>query len=321
MEKKRLLLFGYSDTASPRYWTIRGTMEKEGWDIVECQTQVKGFPRKCIDLVRKFRGAGQADAVLVTFPGHYLMPLAWLLTRFPRRTLGFDAFLSLHDSLVADRALYAPWNPFAWFLFCMDSLSCHLADEVIVDTEAQRRFFIRRFRLKPRRVRVVYLETRPDLFAPRDVHVQNDLFEVFFYGTFIPLQGIEHILDAAAILGKSHPEIHFTLVGGGQTEPAMRQRATELALTNVTFRPCVPLTELPDLIHASDLCLGIFGTTDKAKRVIPHKVYDAVACGVPVLTARTPAILEQFHDGESVILCEAGNPKDIAGKILLCAQT
>jgi glycosyltransferase involved in cell wall biosynthesis len=262
---------------------------------------------------------------LVTFPGHYLVPFAWYLTRWPRKKLVFDAFISLHDTLVSDRKKVSPWNPYAWFLFCIDWLSYHLADEVLIDTEAHRQFFIRRFHLKPSRIRVIYLGTRDDLFTAKGTNNEkretSQQCEVLFYGTYIPLQGIEHIIEAARILQEAHPNIHFTLIGSGQTHRSVRSLAEKYRLANVTFRDRVPYEALPGLIRSADLCLGIFGITEKAKRVIPHKVYDTVACGVPVLTADTPAIREKFRNGEEVILCKAGNPRDIAEKIVaFCYQ-
>ena len=262
------------------------------------------------------------STIVVTFPGHHLIPLAWILTRFPRKKLIFDVFISVSDTLVSDRRKFSWWNPVAWFLYLVDFVSCHLADEILIDTKAHGQFFTRRFLLKPSRVRVVYLEARKDLFFPSSnppAHRSLDEggspnCEVFFYGSYIPLQGIEYILGAAKIL-ESNNSIHFTLVGSGQTYPEMRKKAEELNLSNVTFKKFVPLEDLPDLIRNSDVCLGIFGIGGKTQRVIPHKVYDAVACGIPVITADTPAIHEKFTDGKEVILCRAGDSEDLAEKI------
>ncbi len=315
---KTLAAFGFHDRESPHYWSIRAHMEREGWTVVECHTTAKGFLGKLRDLRRQWNTMrGSVDAVLVTFPGHYLMPFAWMLTRRPRKQLFFEAFVSLYDSDVSDRKRIARWSPFAWFLFAMDYLSCHLADRVFLDTDAHRHFFIRTFHLRPERVAVAYLETRHDLFSPRVTPRETrGTFEVFFYGTYIPLQGVDHILTAAAIAEKKEPRFHLTIVGGGQTYADMQKLQKQLQLRSVTFVPTVPLSELPRMIRNADLCLGIFGTTDKAARVIPHKVVDAVACGVPVLTRDSPAIRERYANHPNVLLCPAGDPQAIATIIL-----
>lgn len=317
-----ILFFGFYDPASPRTWTLRREYEKEGFKIFECHTTKKGFFRKCSDLIRQYRKLKkEVDEVLVLFPGHHLMPLAWILTRLPHKKLSFDAFISVYDTLVADRKLVAKWSPKAWFYWFVDFVSCHLASEVLIDTKTHREYFIKKFILHPNRVRVVYLEAITDIFHPKTLSSKfSDLsskFEIFFYGSFIPLQGIDVILRAAKIM-ESDPSLHFTILGGGQTEPEMKKLSGALELKNVTFKPFAPMEELPDHINNADLCLGIFGISEKTQRVIPHKVLDYLACGKKVLTARTPGILEKYEDDERVILCNAGDAEDLAEKILEC---
>ncbi|MBI2524266.1 glycosyltransferase, partial [Candidatus Peregrinibacteria bacterium] len=263
----------------------------------------------------------QFSIILVPFPGHFLMPLAWCLSRHPRRRLLFDAFLSLYDTNVRDRRRVPRWHPLACLWYFVDLASCHLADEVLIDTEEHKKYFVKTFFLRPEKVRVIYLASRSDLFFPKPKTYNlkpESWFDILFYGSYIPLHGIEHILHAAALLQDRSPQIRFTIVGSGQEQPAMHALARELHLQNVAFLPFVPLNDLPSLIHSADLCLGIFGTSGKARRVIPHKVYDAVACGVPVITADTPAMRERFSHHEKVTLCEAGNADALAKKILAC---
>jgi glycosyltransferase involved in cell wall biosynthesis len=46
--------------------------------------------------------------------------------------------------------------------------------------------------------------------------------------------------------------------------------------------------------------------------VIPNKAYQALACGVPLVTADTPAARELLVDGESALLVPAGDPGALA---------
>jgi glycosyltransferase involved in cell wall biosynthesis len=65
-----------------------------------------------------------------------------------------------------------------------------------------------------------------------------------------------------------------------------------LELQNVEFIEFLEQKELTQYIHHADICLGIFGETEKAKRVIPNKVYEAMAMKKPVITGNSPAARE-----------------------------
>lgn len=140
-------------------------------------------------------------------------------------------------------------------------------------------------------------------------------FSVLFWGNFIPLQGIEYIINAAKILEK-FSDIKFIIIGDGQTKKDILNLAEDLKIKNTTFLSRLPLEELPSYIKEADICLGIFGNTGKAKRVIPNKVYEAVAMGKPVISGDSPAIREVFTDRKDILLCKMADSKDLADKIL-----
>ena len=79
--------------------------------------------------------------------------------------------------------------------------------------------------------------------------------------------------------------------------------------------PWIPYEELPDAYRAAGCALGIFGTGDKAARVIPNKVFQALACARPVVTADTPAARELLTDGADAILVPPGDPQALAGAV------
>lgn len=225
------------------------------------------------------------DVLYVGYLGHFDMPLAWLLARLTRRRLVFDAFLSLYDSSVCDRRVVAEGSVTARLLWRADRWACRLADVALLDTREHIDYFARTFGLDPGKFRELLIGADDRVFAPRSAGRDADAcFTVLHYGKYIPLHGISFILGAAARLQAQGSPVRFELIGRGQLFEPMRERARELGLGNVRFLSFLEQPELVEHIARADLCLGIFGDTDKAARVIPNKVYECMAVGRPVLT-------------------------------------
>ncbi|MGI9427058.1 MAG: hypothetical protein ACR2NM_00255, partial [Bythopirellula sp.] len=77
-------------------------------------------------------------------------------------------------------------------------------------------------------------------------------------------------------------------------------------------------------IGEADILLGIFGTTDKANRVIPNKVYQALACGRPVVTqlsqAYPSALRELPAEQAGISWVPPGQPQAIADTVRQLAE-
>lgn len=255
------------------------------------------------------------DVVVVGYPGYtdvlVARPICWL-RRVP---LVLDAFLSIYETAVVDRALVSPGSLKARLLWHVERLACSLADLVLLDTEADCAFFRTTYG-RGRYARLwVGAEEPPQVenIGQR----QGEGLDVLFVGTFIPLHGVEHILRAAAILQPIAPEVRITLIGSGQTYTAMQQLAKELALTNVIWGPAwLDAPQLAQRCTSADVLLGIFGASNKAQRVIPLKAFAALAYGRPLLTADTSGIREALQPGETAFLCPSGDPAALAVAIL-----
>ena len=74
--------------------------------------------------------------------------------------------------------------------------------------------------------------------------------------------------------------------------------------------------ELVGYIQQADICLGIFGQTDKAARVIPCKVYNCLSMGKPLITMSSPATEGVLTHRENAILCKPGDPAALSEAIL-----
>jgi glycosyltransferase involved in cell wall biosynthesis len=84
----------------------------------------------------------------------------------------------------------------------------------------------------------------------------------------------------------------------------------------VEMFPGIKQEELLEHIDAADVCLGIFGATNKAKRVVPNKVYEAMACRKPLLTGETVAASEVLIDRVHCLFAKVADAQDLAEKIL-----
>jgi glycosyltransferase involved in cell wall biosynthesis len=263
-----------------------------------------------VSLAWRLVRAPRPDLVLVTYPGWFDMLVLGGLARARRIPVVFDVFIAVHDTVVSDRRLVPEGSLKARVLLAADRWSMRLASRVIADTPAHADFFAEQSGVARSRVDVVGLGAQDDVFAPMpEVTPEDDL--VVFHGTFIGLQGLETIVRAAKQL---EPDgIRVRLVGSGQDQTVVDALVEELHPINLEVVGMVPLEEVPRHIASAAVCLGIFGTSEKAGRVVPNKLYECLAVGRPVLTGDTAAIASAF-DGE-VAVAPVGDPDALAAAI------
>ena len=248
------------------------------------------------------RGDERFDALIVGYPGHPDLPAARWVAR--GRPVVFNALVSLFDTLVSDRGRFRTGSLPARLLAALDRHALRAADLVVADTAANAAY-LRALAGVPRsRVEVCLVGAEERLFRPG--WQPEAPFTCLFVGKLIPLHGIETILAAARLA----PELRLRAVGSGQLEPLMRE-----APANVEWVRWLDYERLPDAIRRAGCALGVFGTSDKARRVIPNKAFQALACGTPLVTADTPGARELLVDGESALLVPPADPQALAAAL------
>ena len=332
----RICFFGTYERDYPRNRTLAEGLKRAGWDVLECHVPLWEKERdkaggylapfslllRAIELklaylrllLKYVFTVGRYEVMLVGYIGHFDMLLAWLLTRFPRRPLVFSPLISLYDTLVDDRRSFSDGTIMSRFLRWLDRQACAKADLVLLDTEAHIDYFVRTFKLPRKRFARVFVgAVEPDGLDGPDLS-GDPPFRVLFVGKFIPLHGLPFMMEAANLL-KDVPDIVFHFVGSGQLTDEINETARRLDLKNVRFTDWIPYEQIHRFLQGWGVCLGIFGTSDKAVRVIPGKVFVALSAGMAVITADSPAIRELLTDGESALLCRRGDPEALAGAI------
>ncbi|SHG29643.1 Glycosyltransferase involved in cell wall bisynthesis [Jatrophihabitans endophyticus] len=107
-------------------------------------------------------------------------------------------------------------------------------------------------------------------------------FTVMYAGNLGEAQGLETVIDAAALL-REHADIDVALVGGGVAEPALRRRAADARLDNIHFLGSKPPAEMPSVLAVADLHLVSLRPTELFRRTLPSKIQSLLAAGQPVL--------------------------------------
>ena len=203
-------------------------------------------------------------------------------TRLHRPVIVLDAFISIYDTIVVDRKLLSKKSLVAKFLFHIEKSAYLCCEKVIVDTATNANYMASFFQIPEEKLCVVNLTIPAPIKMSDDCGKEN--FICLFLGTFVPLQGIECIARAASLL--SHrSDIHFRIIGSGQDSELLDAAMTRNDAKNITWlREWMSNDQLGQEISGADVCLGIFGTTEKADRVWPFKNYLYMAAGKPLIT-------------------------------------
>ena len=311
----RVLYFGTYERDYPRNAQVISSLRGAGVEVVERHVGVWEGRRQTWSLgpgaalrlaaaeVRLLaRPPGRFDAVVVGYPGHLDLPAAkWVACGRP---VVFNPLVSLSETLIEDRGRFAAGSPAGRLLRWIDRSALRRADLVVADTAASARALAELAGLPPERVKVCFVGAEERLFRPG--WEQPARFGALFVGKLIPLHGLATILAAARLA----PELPFTIVGSGQLDALVASPPP-----NVERVDWVDYERLPDRLRVAGCALGIFGTSAKGQRVIPNKVFQALACGTPVVTADTPGARELLRDGESALLVPPGDAHALAGAL------
>jgi len=304
-EDLTICFFGIYDPQYSRNRILMRGLKENGVRVIECRSNKNGI-KKYFDLIKKHRRIKKEyDILLVAFPGWHSMILAKFLTGKP---IIFDSFNSIYDSEVLDRKIAEKGSLKAKYYWILDWLACKLADKILLDTDEHIKYFTEEFGIKKNKFQKIFVGSSARLFGVAKDDDENG-FTVGFYGSHIPLQGVEYVLRAADIL-KENKDIVFNIIG-----TKIKKKYECQNFSNVVFFENLPYEKLIELINSSDVCLGIFGNTAKTRRVIPNKIFDSAALKKPAVTADTPAIRELFSE-EDLMMVPAADAESLARAIL-----
>ena len=329
----RLTFWGTYDLSKPRTRILLDGLRKQSVEVLELhariwpdhadksQLSMRSFAVATIWallcypalIIRLFRSP--RDAVLVVpYLGALDVLMLWPFAKLRGQRIVWDMFLSLYDTVVNDRKMVRRRHPVALALYVTEYLAARAADLVTLDTQAHADYVSRLYKLSNKKTAAIpvgaEVEKFPRLPPPRQA---TSATQILFYGQLIPLHGVETILEAArSPRGQAY---HWHFIGTGQDQPKVEEVLSKGAMDHVVWEPWVEYDDLIDAIERSQICLGIFGTSEKAASVVPNKVYQALCAGRPVITRASAAIEETFGPNDALLTVPPADPEAILDAI------
>jgi len=240
------------------------------------------------------RLAHAADAALIHANGSRAMAYAGVAGRLAARPVLWHVRVADSDGLVD------------WALGALASL--------IVATS---RAVARRFARTPGKVRVVPNGVDLKRFAPRSpsaalraaLAVPLSAPVAVSVGRHVPEKGYRHLVDAAALIERTKPGVHWILVGDGELRSGLEAQARRLGLA-----PGVHFTGARDDV-ADVLALADVFVLPSESEGFGRVLVEAMAMGRPVVATAVGGIPDVVVDGATGLLVEPADPAALADAV------
>jgi glycosyltransferase involved in cell wall biosynthesis len=146
----------------------------------------------------------------------------------------------------------------------------------------------------------------------------NINFKVGYVGTLYRLQGVDLLVKAVSLVAKKFPHIELIIIGDGPLKRDLLKFCREKSIKYEITGSLPHIKALAKML-SFDVLVVPRRRTPVTEMVIPIKVVEAWALGIPVIVTRHKVFKIMYHDLEDVVYCEP-EPEDIADKIILLLQ-
>lgn len=281
-------------------------LEKYGMTVKKIYSNKKGYLCRIIEIWFKLIMCRKSDydCVFIGFAPQLIFPF---FGKFRNTKIIIDFFISVYDTLVNDRKIIKPKTIMSMICHKLDAYVIDRADSIIVDTKADKNYFVNEFLAEDDKFQVLYLEADKSVYYPKKKTENGDKrFVVLYFGSILPLQGIDVILRAVRLL-RDYDDILIQIIG------PIPKKYNKPIQDNIEYIDWLSQEKLAEYIADADLCLaGHFNADiEKAKRTIPGKAYIYDAMRKPMILGDNEANREVFMESGKYYYVPMGNPEKL----------
>lgn len=236
------------------------------------------------------------------------------------RLFGKKIILDIHDSVPETYGGKFGKMPKALYrLLCLEeSICCGFADRLICVNEIQKEKLLKRG--IPAGKMSVLLNVPDDKIFKYEKKEQDNhkkTFDLVFHGTIDKILGIDLAIEAVSKLVGDIPGIHLHILGKGRNLEEFEKLTEKLSVKDrVHFsKKSYPVESLPNLLRNMDLGIIPNKRNMATELMLPVKMLEYTAIGIPVVSARLKTI-EHYFSNNMVTYFEPENVESMANAIL-----
>tara|TARA_Y100000389_G_C17450658_1_gene514560 strand:+ start:882 stop:2105 length:1224 start_codon:yes stop_codon:yes gene_type:complete len=302
------------------------------WRVKTYITANEGFIKRTIDFVSfmvssLFFGLFtlKVDVVIGTSPQFFTVISAWTLAKLKRVPFVFELRDLWPASITAVGAMRG-----SWIIDILEKLELFLyrQADLIVSVTHSFKSELQNRGVSGDKIKIVLNGVDLERYDPlqekdeslTNKYELNNKFVIGYIGTHGLAHALENVIEAAELITKED-HIRIIFVGGGADRARLEKIVCERGLENIVMIPRQPKDQMRQVWSLCDISLVHLKDSPLFKTVIPSKIFESMAMGLPILMAvpigEATDIIEKYRAGINV---SPGCPKELSEKFLTLAK-
>lgn len=230
------------------------------------------------------------------------MPDFMVFCTFIPKLFGAKIILDIHDPMphtfltkfkVNKSSLYYK------FLFSQEKWSARFADSVITVHEPLKNEILVQDGIPEEKISVVANFADDRIFKVAEPNYQNGKLKFIFHGTIAERFGLDIVMEAISNL-KDKRNFSLKIIGEGDYEERLHNliEVYELQDTVEFDNTFYPAAQLPEILKSFHIGLASYRLSPATEYMLPVKMLELWAMGIPVITVPNKAIQYYFNDDQ-----------------------
>lgn len=237
------------------------------------------------------------------------------------RLAGKPVILDVHDTMLETyTAKFAGRSSrfMTWGLRTEEAICCRMARRIVCVNDVQKAAMVER-NIPEDKIVVAMNVPDPKLFDPgtkiQAAPKEGGKFRMIYHGTVARRLGIDTAIRIVSQLVETVPGLEFHIVGEGDDLEDFREMAKSMGVEGrVIFHGTVPLDNLVPILKSMDLGIIPNRRNVATELMLPVKMLECIALGIPVVAPRLKTISHYFTE-EMVFFYEPEDADSMAKAI------